>query len=96
MRRDACRFLYVGRLDPEKGLDVLLEAFREVPGELVLVGSGSAEADPSCTAPTLRPAPAPAAGSVGVDVHSVVTAGIKARRQGHAQVRVLCVVGLLL
>jgi glycosyltransferase involved in cell wall biosynthesis len=39
------RFLYVGRLDPEKGLDVLLRAFREVPGELVLVGSGTAEAE---------------------------------------------------
>jgi glycosyltransferase involved in cell wall biosynthesis len=41
--RDTCTFLYVGRLDPEKGLDTLLEAFRSVPGELVLVGSGSAE-----------------------------------------------------
>jgi glycosyltransferase involved in cell wall biosynthesis len=39
-----CRFLYVGRLDPEKGLDVLLAAFRRVPGELVLVGGGSEEA----------------------------------------------------
>jgi glycosyltransferase involved in cell wall biosynthesis len=37
------RFLYVGRLDPEKGVDVLLRAFERVPGELVLVGSGSAE-----------------------------------------------------
>ena len=35
------RFLYVGRLDPEKGLDVLLRAFEDVPGELVLVGSGT-------------------------------------------------------
>jgi glycosyltransferase involved in cell wall biosynthesis len=40
---DACRFLYVGRLDPEKGLETLLAAFREVPGELVIVGSGSEE-----------------------------------------------------
>ena len=39
------RFLYVGRLDPEKGLDVLLRAFAGVPGELVLVGSGTAEAE---------------------------------------------------
>lgn len=41
--RDGCTFLYAGRLDPEKGLDTLLEAFREVPGELVLVGQGSDE-----------------------------------------------------
>jgi glycosyltransferase involved in cell wall biosynthesis len=40
---DGCTFLYVGRLDPEKGLDTLLEAFREVPGELLLVGTGSDE-----------------------------------------------------
>ena len=37
-------FLYVGRLDLEKGLDTLLEAFRDVPGELVLVGQGNEEA----------------------------------------------------
>lgn len=41
--RPTCTFLYAGRLDPEKGLDTLLEAFREVPGELVLVGRGSDE-----------------------------------------------------
>jgi phosphatidylinositol alpha-1,6-mannosyltransferase len=41
--RDGCTFLYVGRLDPEKGLDTLLEAFRDVPGELALVGAGSDE-----------------------------------------------------
>ena len=41
--RDGCTFLYVGRLDPEKGLDTLLEAFRDVPGELVLVGGGGDE-----------------------------------------------------
>lgn len=41
--RNGCVFLYVGRLDPEKGLDVLLRAFAEVPGELVLLGSGSEE-----------------------------------------------------
>ena len=40
---DGCRFLSVGRLDPEKGLDVLLDAFREVPGELVVVGAGTVE-----------------------------------------------------
>jgi glycosyltransferase involved in cell wall biosynthesis len=38
-----CTFLYVGRLDAEKGLDTLLEAFRDVPGELLLVGSGTDE-----------------------------------------------------
>lgn len=41
---DSCTFLYAGRLDPEKGLDVLLRAFERVPGELVLVGSGTDEA----------------------------------------------------
>jgi glycosyltransferase involved in cell wall biosynthesis len=42
-RRDAttCTFLYVGRHDPEKGLDVLLDAFDGVPGRLVLAGSGT-------------------------------------------------------
>jgi len=38
--REGCRFLYVGRLAPEKGLDVLLRAFERVPGELVIAGSG--------------------------------------------------------
>ena len=41
--RPDCTFLYVGRLDREKGLDVLLRAFSDVPGKLVLVGSGSEE-----------------------------------------------------
>jgi glycosyltransferase involved in cell wall biosynthesis len=41
--RDGCTFLYAGRLDREKGVDVLLQAFRDVPGELVIVGSGSEE-----------------------------------------------------
>jgi glycosyltransferase involved in cell wall biosynthesis len=39
----ACTFLYVGRLDAEKGLDVLLRAFERVRGELVLVGGGTDE-----------------------------------------------------
>jgi len=39
--RGRCTFLYAGRLDPEKCVDVLLRAFGEVPGELVLAGSGS-------------------------------------------------------
>jgi glycosyltransferase involved in cell wall biosynthesis len=41
--RSGCTFLYVGRLDAEKGLDVLVRAFDRVPGELVLAGSGSEE-----------------------------------------------------
>jgi glycosyltransferase involved in cell wall biosynthesis len=40
---DGCVFLYVGRLEPEKGLDVLISAMRDVPGQLVLIGSGSLE-----------------------------------------------------
>jgi glycosyltransferase involved in cell wall biosynthesis len=39
--RDGCTFLYAGRLDPEKGIDTLLAAFRDVPGELVIVGDGT-------------------------------------------------------
>jgi glycosyltransferase involved in cell wall biosynthesis len=42
---DSCTFLYVGRFDPEKGLDTLLDAIDGVPGELVLVGSGSLQAE---------------------------------------------------
>ena len=42
--RETCTFLYAGRLDPEKGLDVLLRAFGRVPGALVLAGSGPEEA----------------------------------------------------
>lgn len=41
--RDGCTFLYAGRLDPEKGLDTLVEAFADVPGRLLLVGAGSDE-----------------------------------------------------
>lgn len=41
--RDDCTFLYVGRLSPEKGVDVLVRAFREVPGRLVLAGAGPLE-----------------------------------------------------
>ncbi len=40
-------FLYVGRLDPEKGVDVLLEAWRRAgarQGSLLLVGTGRMEA----------------------------------------------------
>ena len=42
---DGCVFLYVGRFEPEKGLDVLLRAMRDVPATLVLVGSGPLEAE---------------------------------------------------
>ena len=42
--REECTFLYAGRLDPEKGLDVLLHAFARAPGRLVLAGSGTEEA----------------------------------------------------
>jgi glycosyltransferase involved in cell wall biosynthesis len=37
---DGCAFLYVGRLSPEKGADILVRAFAGVPGELVVVGDG--------------------------------------------------------
>jgi glycosyltransferase involved in cell wall biosynthesis len=38
-------FLYVGRLSKEKGVDVLVEAFREMPGEsLLIVGNGPEKA----------------------------------------------------
>lgn len=40
----ACTVLYVGRLDHEKGLDVLFRAMADVPAELVVIGSGSQEA----------------------------------------------------
>jgi glycosyltransferase involved in cell wall biosynthesis len=41
--RKSCTFLYAGRLDPEKGVDVLVRAFEQVPGELVVAGSGTDE-----------------------------------------------------
>jgi glycosyltransferase involved in cell wall biosynthesis len=37
---EGCCFLYVGRLAPEKSVDVLLRAFNGVDGELVIAGSG--------------------------------------------------------
>ena len=49
--RDSCTFLYVGRLDPEKGVDTLLDAFAGIDGELVLVGSGRDEARLRAVAP---------------------------------------------
>jgi glycosyltransferase involved in cell wall biosynthesis len=41
--RSGCTFLYVGRLDREKGLDVLFRALDGVPAELVVVGQGDDE-----------------------------------------------------
>lgn len=41
--RESCTFLYAGRLDREKGLDTLLRVFADVPGKLVLAGSGPEE-----------------------------------------------------
>jgi glycosyltransferase involved in cell wall biosynthesis len=37
-------YLFVGRLSPEKGVDIMLEASREVPGRVLVVGAGP-EAD---------------------------------------------------
>jgi glycosyltransferase involved in cell wall biosynthesis len=42
---DGCVFLYVGRFERVKGLDVLLRAMRDVPAHLVLIGSGPLEAE---------------------------------------------------
>jgi glycosyltransferase involved in cell wall biosynthesis len=41
--RKECTFLYAGRLDPEKCVDVLVRAFEHVPGQLAVAGSGSEE-----------------------------------------------------
>jgi glycosyltransferase involved in cell wall biosynthesis len=38
---DEPTFLYVGRLDEEKGVDILLEAVRDVPASLVVAGDGA-------------------------------------------------------
>lgn len=43
--------LYVGRLDPEKGLDVLLRAANGLHGEIVVVGSGTLDAALRAAAP---------------------------------------------
>jgi glycosyltransferase involved in cell wall biosynthesis len=41
---DGCTFLYVGRLDPEKGVDVLLAAMARVPdAKLAIVSGGGAD-----------------------------------------------------
>jgi glycosyltransferase involved in cell wall biosynthesis len=41
--RGECTFLYVGRFSQEKGADVLVRAFRDVPGRLLLAGTGPQE-----------------------------------------------------
>ena len=42
---DGCVLLYAGRFEHEKGLDVLMQAMRDVPATLVLAGSGPLEAE---------------------------------------------------
>jgi glycosyltransferase involved in cell wall biosynthesis len=41
-RRDAAgdHFLFVGRLSPEKGIQTLIEAWRDIPAKLIIVGDG--------------------------------------------------------
>jgi glycosyltransferase involved in cell wall biosynthesis len=46
-----CVFFYAGRLDPEKGVDMLLGAFRQIPGQLVIAGGGSLEDELHSAAP---------------------------------------------
>src|SRR5205085_9673410 len=43
-RRERPVVLYVGRLDPEKGVDVLLRACTGLDADVVVVGAGSQEA----------------------------------------------------
>lgn len=45
-RTGEVKFLYVGRLSPEKGIDLLLDAMKEVKGRLVIIGDG--ELRPLC------------------------------------------------
>ena len=46
LSKDVSRVLYVGRVDPEKSIDKVIEAFSRVsvPAELVIVGDGTARA----------------------------------------------------
>lgn len=44
-RSDRARFLYFGRLDDDKGVDVLVEAMRSVDADLDVVGHGEVEQD---------------------------------------------------
>lgn len=52
MGLDRCTFLYVGRLSPEKGVQILVRAFAEVDGAtLVIAGAGPEEAALRAAAP---------------------------------------------
>jgi glycosyltransferase involved in cell wall biosynthesis len=51
---DECVFLYVGRLEREKGPDVLVRAMHDAPGRLVVVGDGSMRAELERAAPAGR------------------------------------------
>ncbi|HEV8463042.1 MAG TPA: glycosyltransferase family 4 protein [Gaiellaceae bacterium] len=51
---DGFTVLYVGRLEREKGPDVLVQAMREAPGTLVVVGDGSLRAELEHDAPPGR------------------------------------------
>jgi glycosyltransferase involved in cell wall biosynthesis len=51
---DECVFLYVGRLEPEKGLDVLVRVMRDLPGKLLIVGEGSQRSELEGLAPKNR------------------------------------------
>jgi glycosyltransferase involved in cell wall biosynthesis len=44
-------FLFLGRLAPEKGIGPLIEAWREIPARLVVVGDGEERARLAATAP---------------------------------------------
>jgi glycosyltransferase involved in cell wall biosynthesis len=51
---EECVFLYVGRLEREKGPDVLVRAFHDVPGRLIVVGDGSLREELERLAPAGR------------------------------------------
>ena len=42
---NGCVFAYVGRLERAKGVEVLVRAMRDVPAQLVLIGSGSLDSE---------------------------------------------------
>jgi len=76
----AARFLFVGRAAPEKGLGVLLDAWRGMPGEaaLVLVGDpGGAEAAPGSV--SLGPLGPEALRKVYADADVLVVPSIRTR-----------------